>query len=455
MLGVDGLNLELLRRLNGPGYRALKARSTDCTAIFADYPLCAPTRASVLTGQPPFVHGQIGNAFVLSESVPTLVDHFSDHGLVCRLLGKQHSNNEEVDGAFGYTTVLGREEAMSAYGADYEDGLEGFEVAEDRTLLAEIEAITGLPLGGRVRPRSEDPDWVLLNEALRMAEEDAAADQPFFINAQLLAPHHPYSCPEEYYLLFDPSEFELDEEQREAWRESAVGRAEVEDHRWDELEDQHVKLLLARLYGMHAWADELLRYALEQLEDRGLLDQVVFAFTSDHGEMAGHKGLFLKTVFEDGASRIALLVRRPGQELGLEYGCLLCCKDLLPTLGGMMGLPAAEGIAGRDYSAALEAGAPGRVAHFAFTEMYRGYSDGLPHALGEMVRTERYKYCRFDERAFPEGEMEQLYDLVEDPEELRNLVREPGYGALAAELSQAIDAHLATMGELLVPLEKI
>ena len=229
VLGVDGLCMPLFRHLAGPGLRLMQKKAIDCTRVFADYPLCAPTRASVLTGLPPHEHGQIGNAFVLSEAIPTLVDHFAAEGLVCRLYGKQHSNNVEEDGSFGYATVMGREgEAFEEAAQRYADGQQTTNHPPDATLLAEIESITGLPLGGMIRPRSRDPDWINLNEAIQDAARDMAEGRPFFVNAQLLAPHHPYSCPEEYYTLYDPAEFELSSLDREGYLESAAGRSEAD-----------------------------------------------------------------------------------------------------------------------------------------------------------------------------------------------------------------------------------
>jgi arylsulfatase len=452
VLGLDGLCLPLFRELAGPGLSALQRRSIDCTRVYADVPLCAPTRASVLTGLAPFEHGQIGNSFVLSEAVPTLIDHLSEQGLTCRLLGKQHSNNVEADGSFGYATVAPRVDEPGP--PRLPGGLRGGPVdADEAATWREIEALTGLPLGGRPRPRTLDPDWVLLNQALDAATRDARAGQPFLVNAQLLAPHHPYSCPEAWYRAVDPADLDLSGLDRDGWQGSAAGRGEVRDHRWDELTEDQLRLLLARLIGMHLYADELLRYALQELEGRGLMDRVLFVFTSDHGEMAGAKGLFLKNVFELPATSIPLMLSPPWLRRSRTYEGLLSCQDVLPTLGGLMGLQAPEDTRGQDFSAQLRRGEPAREAVFGFTGMYQGFGDGLPRSLGEMVRTGRYTYCRFDPRGYPEGPMEQLYDLFEDPDESQDLSAE--LPEVAEALSTAIDEHLATMRPLLAPLEKV
>ena len=450
VLGVDGLNLELLRSLKGPGLTALAERSVDCTRVFADYPLCAPTRASTLTALPPHEHGQIGNAFVLSDDVPTVVDHLAAHGVTCALFGKQHSNSAEVDGAFGYATVVNRPGDIAA-GAKA-DG-EPYEHPDDVELLAEIARITQLPLGGTVRPRAHDPDWKLLGEGLDEVQRLATQDDPFFVNIQLLAPHHPYSCPEEFYTAFDPADMDVRDIDRLGFEDSATARREVEDHSWDQLRDEHVRLLLARLSGMHLWADELLRYTLFELDRRGLLDDVLFVFTSDHGEMAGNKGVFLKNVFEDHATRIALMMRWPGQLRGQVWDGLLSCRDVLPTLGGVLGVPSPEGVHGRDFSTAIRLGAPARRQVFAYCSMYRGQDD-QPVVLGEMIRTERWKYCRFDERGYPAGDMDQLYDLEADPGESVNLAYDADKAWLIDGLAAAIDAEVASYGPLVVPLSK-
>ncbi|MCP4810263.1 MAG: sulfatase-like hydrolase/transferase [Proteobacteria bacterium] len=455
VFGVDGLNLELFRELAGPGYQRLADRSIDCTSVFADYPLCAPTRASTLTGLPPHEHGQIGNAFVLSDELPTLIDHFAAQGVATSLFGKQHSNNDESDGSFGYDRVMNRA-SQSFFAAKplYKDGKESWAYPEDVELLADIDRITELPLGGLIRPRSQDPDWVLTNEALAEARRQREADEPFFVNLQVLSPHHPYGCPEAYYTAIDPADVDLSAFDRFGFLDSAVGRSEVEDHSWDELGEEHLRVLLARLYGMHLYADELLRFTLSELDRLGLSDDVLFVFTSDHGEMAGNKGLFLKTVFEDHATRIALMLRPPGLVRSRSFDGLLSCRDILPTLGGLMGLPPTTGIDGRDHSESLRLGLPARCAVFAFTEMYKGQDD-QPVTLGEMVRTERYKYCRFDARGFPDGEMAQLYDLQADPNESVNLAEDPDLAWLVDELDAMIDAEVDGYGGLLVPLEKV
>jgi len=71
-----------------------------------------------------------------------------------------------------------------------------------------------------------------------------------------------------------------------------------------------------------------------------------------------------------------------------------------------------------------------------------------------MVRTQRYKYARFTETRYPDGPMEQLYDLAADPQERENLVGRVSYEAARQELAASIDRELATYGDPLFPLER-
>ena len=201
-----------------------------------------------------------------------------------------------------------------------------------------------------------------------------------------------------------------------------------------ELSDAQLRQLIANYFGMISLIDHNVGRILKALEDYGLADNTIVIYTSDHGEWLGDHGLVLKgPMMYDGLLRVALVVRGPGVPAGKVSPHPVSTLDLAPTfldygkaaaLGPANGAslrPMIEGDASRD---------------FAFNEWdMRAGRCGVPLDL-RTVRTRTHRLTL--EANTGTGE---LYDLVNDPQEMDNLFDDPGCASLRRELEDMIAAR--------------
>jgi N-acetylglucosamine-6-sulfatase len=178
--------------------------------------------------------------------------------------------------------------------------------------------------------------------------------------------------------------------------------------------------------------DESLGRLMEALENKGQLDNTVIVFTSDHGYWYGEHGLNeeRRLAYEEGI-RIPFLMRYPGMiPAGIRRTEMIQSIDMAPTLLEMAGQQPASYIEGRSLVPVIR----GTATDWRNTVFIEYYSDTVFPRVKNMgykaVRGERYKYIHYLEL---EG-MDELYDLQEDPYELKNRINEPGMAAVADSL---------------------
>lgn len=454
VIGWDGVYTPAMRdgSLALPNVDRLRALGTRCTRAWASYPLCAPARGAWLSGLPSLTNAQIGNNYQLNEAVPSLIQAFSDAGFACELYGKQHSNNDE-DGAllWGYQRWLHRKHP------DFRELAKGYQVEgeetwndpDDQVVFDEIEALTGVPFGGQIRPQAQDPDHVLQQEAMAAIARLEDQGQPWLVNLSQLGPHHPYSMPEAFWYALDPETLAEEPWDREGYLDSAMARRLIGQRGWADLEPRHRGLIRARQFGYLLYMDALLGQMLDFLEQQGLLEKTLILFQSDHGVMAGDKGLFLKTDFFAAASRISAIFTCP--ELvpaGVDYAGPLSSMDLLPTLLSLCDVPVPKGTVGQPAGDALRAQAPELGPQQALS--YLSFNpQGEPQ--GRMIQKGVYKACFHNGFAFPNGGPDvQLYNLELDPDEEVNLAEDPAYEDTLARLLDALEREEAGYPDFLV-----
>lgn len=252
--------------------------------------------------------------------------------------------------------------------------------------------------------------------------------------------------PEEYYFLFDPDEIDTSNIDREGWRRSAPARNLMEHRRWDRLEDRHFQRIIARQQGYVAYMDWMLGQCLGRLEELGLLDTILFAFYTDHGVMTGKNGTFLKTDFDDRASRIECVLRHPGfVPAGQDYKGPASALDFFPTVAGLMGFPSLEGVVGEDLAPAIRARDPSLGRRHAHSWMGVRKRNWITRSA--MITDGRYKYQRHADTLPGGGPYRLLYDLEADPDEAVDLAGDPAHARRVADFEALIDAELASYAE--------
>jgi arylsulfatase len=422
---TDQLRPEAVTPETAPNVHALADRGVSFANSYCASPLCMPSRNCLVSGQFPSQHGVCGNMnepLDAEQRGDTYLQHLQGAGYHTALVGKHHlidrynvgmdvcEDDAEIE-SYGFDsvhTVVDENENVHN-----EDRYTRYMDEEGR--LAEYRRIQeGRAWEGGRFPydASEFIDAYIGRQAVEFVEGyDRAA--PFFLNASFIGPHPPYWVPDEFD-TFDPAEMP-----------APVG---VEDP--DRV--QELKRVRAKYRGRVALIDHWVGELLDTLDERGMTENTLVVFTSDHGDCLGDHGVLDKREFYEQSARVPLVMAGPGVEVddrvgGVTRKELVSGVDLYPTFLDAAGLEDPTGDADREGRSLFpvannDPDADRRDA--AFAEL----------GTASMVRTANWKLVYDPEQ----GGVQHLYDLRADPEELQNLAGDPGHESVRADLLERL-----------------
>ena len=272
-------------------------------------------------------------------------------------------------------------------------------------------------------PVEDFMDSYIGRQAVRFVD-DYNRDEPFALFVGFGGPHEPWDAPGEYATMYDPVDAPpwIGADEPGEWVSGAA--AEWQRHaRPATMTEDDIRRLRANYYGKISLIDHWFGQIMAACERKGVADDLLVVFWSDHGEMAGDHQLLYKSRFYESALRVPLIIRWPGHiGAGHSTPALAQTVDLMPTILEAIGCEAPSRCMGRSLWPAL--GDPSASVHDAvFSEVNSG-----GHRIS-MVRTARHKYAVFES-----GEGYMLHDLKADPDERVNLVGHSDHRAIEAEL---------------------
>ncbi len=370
---------------------------------FANNPVCCPARATPLTWSYPHEHGLILNDLRLRESQTTLAELLAGAGYATGFVGKWH-----LDGGTrqpGFVPPGPRRQGFQFWAANQ---------CDHRHFNAHYFHDTDTPIE---IDRFEPQVW--MDEAIKFIR--ANKDQPFFLWWTCGPPHNPYQAPPAYEKLYDPDRLTL----RPNWKQTRGGSRKN----------------IASYYAMITAIDDQIGRLQEELEASGLAEDTIVLFVSDHGDMLGSHGLRLKTKPWEESIRVPGIIRYPRRiKPGQQRDLLFSLVDIAPTVLSLCGVTPPGAMQGHDLSKQL-LGETSDEPEAVFFQIYmlRPHT-GVPEAW-RGVRTKRYKYVRFADKAWA------LYDLQQDPYELTNLSDKPEYAVLQARLDAMLQREMVRTGD--------
>lgn len=433
--------------------------------------VCAPSRASLMTGVRPHVSGFYGGSHIRDNdalaAVATLPEYLRAHGTYTAGVGKVFHgpmvrlgedgtiSRDDPDALRSWDLWINRRVSpgIATDWSPWSPGEDFFRFGtNDEPLEAQADARNAAVVAEALRTGR----GTLFDEALGVPRTLALpSDRPFFLAVGLYRPHVPWAVPESLLGLFDPDDLALTDSLREVFFRDTDDLAPEARRRLyregETLVDGHAKLLyehgesLDPAHGaVRAWkaavlhylagiaqADRVIGMLLDALEAGPYAEDTVVIVVGDHGYHLGEKAWFGKTTLWELSTATPLIVRpteavvAPGQ-LRRQPVSL---ADLFPTVLGLTGTPALPGLGGVDL-APLLADPTAPPISTALTQM--GLDD---HTL----RTDRFRYVRFNE----DPTEAELYDVQADPEERRNVIADPAYASAKAEMEARLADALA------------
>jgi choline-sulfatase len=410
---------------HAPALTALGAAGTVFDAAYCASPLCAPARAAMLTGRLPSQTGVYDNASELPAGQPTIAHLLRAAGYGTALAGKMHFVGP--DQLHGFERRL----TTDVYPSDFEWTPDWTLAAGER--LAWYHNMASLRQT-RVTDAAMQTDYddEVGFEAARHLRDIARLDEnrPFFLTVSFTAPHDPWEVRRAHWDLYEGVDIggpAVDVLPRDQADPHSIRLRDMYRADEDPLTAEQAATARRGYLAAISELDQRVGELLEVLDHTGLAGDTIVLFTADHGEMLGERGLWYKMSFFDGSARVPLLAAGPGIQTS-RIEAPVSHLDLAPTIAALAGVePAGMEFSGVSLAAALARGEepPGEAAAEYLAE-------GVT-APALMLRRGRFKYIRCG------TDPEQLFDLDDDPLELRNLASDDAAPAALAELRGAAD----------------
>ncbi len=428
-IAVDDMNNNLGTyghpTVKSPNIDRLAKMGTRFDKAYCQFPLCSPSRTSVMTGLRPDVTKTYDLKYHFRNhlsDVVTLSQLFKNNGYFAARVGKiYHYGNPGEIGTNGLDDEPSWTERINPKGRD----------KAEENLLTNHTPKRGLGSSLSFQAADgtdeEQTDGIVATETIKLLEKHK--DKPFFIAAGFYRPHCPYVAPKKYFDLYPIDQVPVPKGPFDEVKNlPGAALSSTSPWPWYGVTEQQSRESLQAYHATISFVDAQVGRLLDSLEKLGLAEKTIIVFWSDHGYHVGEHGLWKKQSLFEGSARVPLIVAAPGQKAkGVVSPRTVELLDLYPTLADLAGLKAPENLEGVSLKPLLDK-PDAEWNRSAFTQVWRG------SFAGHSVRTERYRYTEWDD-----GQKGlELYDYQNDPKELQNLASDPQHSKIIADLKLLI-----------------
>ncbi|MEM7343042.1 MAG: alkaline phosphatase family protein [Chloroflexota bacterium] len=462
--------------LETPNIDALAARGVRFTEAYCQAPLCGPSRASFYTGRYLTSHGSLANEDPLKVGELTLGDYLRAIGVRTAVVGKSDAAPnptglgrlqldpqseagtninqwgfepyEVFSGLYpdpivppdlGYNAYLRRhgyeaENPWNFYAASARDEtgqrVDGWQMRH-----------AGLPA---LIPEEHSETAFTTNRAIDFLD-DVAPDERWCLHLSYIKPHWPYIAPAPYHNLYTKDQIlPAQRSEQERHTPHPVVDAFMRQDYSENFSEEYVRETVIPTYmGLIKQVDDHLGRLFSYMEDKGLMEETLIVFTSDHGDYLGDHWLGEKDLFHDPSVKIPLIICDPTAKADATRGTVdnrfAEAIDLIPTfIEAMGGASQPQRLEGRSLLGLIHGETP-EWREYAISEI--DYSDRGPRTLLDqppyecrayMIRSYDWKYILY------EGFRPQLFDLKNDPHEYIDLGEDPAYETIRQTMHEAL-----------------
>jgi choline-sulfatase len=408
--------------LHAPNLKALAKRSVRFANAYTASPLCAPARASFMSGQLPSRTRVYDNAAEFASDIPTFAHHLRRAGYQTALSGKMHF--------VGPDQLHGFEERLTTdiYPAD-------FGWTPDYTRPGEridwwyhnLGSVTGAGVA-EITNQMEYDDEVSYHAARKLYDLSRGQDgRPWCLTVSFTHPHDPYVARRRFWDLYedcpqlDPAIAAIPYEEQDPHSRRLMDAC---DHQAFEITAEHIRRARRGYFANISYVDEKIGEILDVLERSRMAENTAILFVSDHGDMLGDRGLWFKMNFFEGSARVPLMIAAPGWKPRVVEEPV-STLDICPTVAAIAGIDM-EALAPWTDGVDLTAMAAAKATRAPVPMEYAAEGSIAPLVA---IREGRYKLT------LCEADPPILADLEDDPAELRNLAGDPAHARRLERLS--------------------
>ncbi|WP_176954399.1 sulfatase [Niabella drilacis] len=406
--------------VKSPNIDRLAKEGMQFTNAFCNFPLCGPSRASMMTGLYPDQTGHYKLRDYIRQHVPnviTLSQNFMRQGYTAARVGKiYHYDNPKGIGTPGNDDSASWNERYYPRGIDRD--------LEDKIFSLKPGAFGATLSWLAAEGNDEDhTDGKVALKAIELLKKYKDENQPFFLGVGFYKPHTPFVAPAKYFDLYDVNDIKLpriDNNYFSTLPKPAVAGLQYYKEQLN-MPDSLARRAIQGYYATISFLDAQVGKVLQALDSLGLKENTIIVFTSDHGYHLGEHEYYQKNTLFENSDRIPMIVSYQGmKQKGTVSRSIIEIIDLYPTLSDLAGLKVPAYVVGYSFKSILKS--PGqKTRNSALSQMSGGYT----------LRTPDYRYTRWGKGG--KG-MIELYDRVKDPGEMKNLANDVSYEKLIGQL---------------------
>ena len=436
-------------QIHTPTFDNLAKDAMTFSRAYCQYPVCGPSRASLLSGLYPESTGVLDNKLDIRKTRPNTISmpqFFKENGYWTAAIGKVFHNEKADHG------VVAWDDAPSWFKNDelpvvmaarmkFEDEYGDVDKPNNRKKWREAMKNVLDPLNAQTPPghgpsglRDEQhKDGKNASQVSKWLKEKAYGDKPFFIALGIHKPHVPFLAPKKYFDLYPRQKIQFYRDRANLWdtipHDAGSGRYKAFGFELGVENEPRRREFMQAYHACISFIDAQIGIVLQTLKDEALYDNTVIVLTSDHGYHLGDHFLWGKVTLFDIGAKVPFIVRVPGvTKAGSRSDAMVELVDIFPTLSELGGLETPSHLQGTSIVPMLQDPARKHTKDFAYSVVRRGPD------LGYAVRNQQWRYGKW-----PSGE--ELYDLKSDPHERKNVARDPDFAGPLTELRHVLTAR--------------
>ena len=451
---------DLSYNLSGMGHEVCKTPNLDefakssvaFTRAYTQFPLCAPSRASLFSGQYPVKNGVMKNGGHIAADRVTLPRHFRDNGYWSSRVSKIYHMGIPVDVLQGTNgsdhepswnerhNIMALESMTPGKIVDYLNPKAPKAFKEERKVWQVAydsgEAYQMIPEARSQFTVTEvaDKDNGLLadvmaaDKAIELLGQRAEDGKPFFLAVGFVRPHFPFIG-----TTSNMSHYDLEDIEYPAFPEDDFDDIPPQAiNSKMEFSEHAIRDLRRGYYGSITHMDEQFGRLIAELDRLELRDNTIVVFVSDHGYMIGEHSMHKKSKLWEEAIHVPLMISVPGWEGGTRCDEFVELVDLYPTIAELAGLPADPGAQGLTLTGLMKDPSSKREEKSdAYIQVSKGHG----------LRTGKWAFMWYP-KSKKDKEAFMLYDMEKDPKQFNNLAMNPEYAALMGELKERLEERV-------------
>ncbi|MDO6439584.1 sulfatase [Cyclobacterium sp. 1_MG-2023] len=423
-----------------PNIDQLASKGTRFTKAYCQYPVCGPSRASMMFGYYPnatTTYGYVSGRENVGPERQSWAQLFKDNGYYTARVGKifhmgsvdimkgRDGKDDPASWTERYNSPAPEVHAQGERELVQNNPFGLLEVSQDSNWNGGNQINIVKTIETEIHTDSETADKV--SDLLRQHKND-----PFFIAAGFFRPHVPFVAPKSYYEAYPYEQVVMPPKVSNDWDDIPEQGINYVNSLNGEMTEEQEKKAIAAYYASTSFLDEQVSKVLQTLEDEGLEENTIVIFTSDHGFFLGEHRFWMKVGLMEESVRVPLIIKVPGQKPAVCHSFAELI-DLYPTISELAGLQAPKAIQGKSLGKLID-NPKLKVRDFAFSVSQRN------GRMGYLIRSSDWAYIQYGDEA--EGGME-LYDMNYDKGQYNNLANYPQYSNVISEMQDLLKGKLA------------